>query len=204
MLLCGFAIYNKLAPIFMLIMTLRTIFLGLVFACFSQPLLASDSLCHRGETTYFSCAVKSGKLVSLCGNAYVKEESGNWIEPDKPWLQYRFGLPDKIDLMYPPIRKGSVEKFQGDYGTALQGAVIWKSVSFVSAGIGYKMEYLVPEGREPFEGVRIGDPKKMDIQIPASRKSHYPKADIPCVGKSSHDHFKFDELTRFLTFGRYQ
>lgn len=172
--------------------------LGLVLAGIAQPLNAADSLCTKGETTYFSCRVKGGKLVSLCGDAYVKEQTPYWEESDNPWLQYRFGLPERVELVYPLSRKESLNKFEGDYGMALQGEVRWMSVAFVSSGIGYKVEYLVPEGREPFEGVRVGDPKKMDIKMTVPRKNQYPEADIPCAEKSSHSHSKLDELTRFL------
>ena len=79
---------------------------------------------------------------------------------------------------------------------ALQGAVIWRSIAFVSGGTGYKIEYLVPEGGESFEGVRVGNPKKMDIKFSGPRKDSYPQVSIPCVGKV-HDE-KFDGLVEFF------
>jgi hypothetical protein len=179
--------------------TFRAVASGVFLLCLSQTLMAADSLCLLWEKNYFSCTFKNGKLVSLCGNAYVREQNANdWIEQENPWLQYRYGFPDKVELIYPPQHKDSLDKFQGEYGAAQQGTVTWKSVSFVNAGVGYKIEYLVPHETAPFEGVRIGKPTKMDIKIPTHRKAKYPKADVPCVGESHHERIRFDELVRFL------
>jgi hypothetical protein len=45
-------------------------------------------LCQPGETVYFSCRVRAGKQVALCGQLPAA-------------LQYRFGRPGRVELAYP-------------------------------------------------------------------------------------------------------
>ena len=179
----------------MIQITSRMIAISALLMGVSQLSLSAESLCGRNETTFFSCTTKGGRIVSLCGDGFILEHS-DFEANDDSWLQYRFGLPGAIELSYPSRRKNSLDKFQGDWGSALQGSVSWRSIAFVSSGIGYKVEYLVPESQKSFEGVRIGDPKKLDIQFAGTRKASYPQATIPCVGKA-HDE-KFDGLVRLM------
>lgn len=53
---------------------------------------AGKSLCEANETAVFQCTVKN-KLVSLCASRDFSANKGT--------LQYRFGLPDKVELAYP-------------------------------------------------------------------------------------------------------
>ena len=67
--------------------------------------LQPDSLCALEERTIFSCPVEnSAKIVSVCASKDLASDRG--------YLQYRFGLPGKIELEYPEDRKGTQEKFQ--------------------------------------------------------------------------------------------
>jgi len=53
----------------------------------------------------FSCAVKRpAKIVSVCASKDITAEKG--------YLQYRFGLPGKIELEYPKDRTGTQQKFK--------------------------------------------------------------------------------------------
>jgi len=66
--------------------------------------LQSESLCAKGEHILFSCAVKrSAKFVSLCAAPDLTKDRG--------YVQYRFGLPGKIELEFPSDRQGSQQKF---------------------------------------------------------------------------------------------
>lgn len=59
--------------------------------------LAEETLCKSGETVYFSCKVgRAGQIASLCGSALD--------DADRFWLQYRFGRPEKLELVYPRTR----------------------------------------------------------------------------------------------------
>lgn len=69
---------------------------------------SSETLCHPKETVYFSCSVTSKRIVSLCGNS---------LEPKEQfWLQYRFGRPGKLELVYPKDKVLFADSnFQVDY-----------------------------------------------------------------------------------------
>lgn len=67
--------------------------------------LQPNTLCARDERIIFSCQVrKPAKLVSLCASKNLTSEQG--------YLQYRFGLPGKIELEFPKERTGTQQKFQ--------------------------------------------------------------------------------------------
>ncbi len=66
----------------------------------------AEGLCTPEEHTYFSCPIKSGKTLSVCGQKTADSLS---------WLQYRFGTKQKIELSYPTdaknIKPGEVFSF---------------------------------------------------------------------------------------------
>jgi hypothetical protein len=73
--------------------------------------LRNRSLCSAGEQIIFSCSVKRGagragdtKIASLCASARLTKEAG--------YLQYRFGLPNKIELEYPAMRTATQQAFK--------------------------------------------------------------------------------------------
>ena len=77
---------------------------------------AISSLCSADEHQYFSCRIhKSTKIVSLCGNVDLSESGGSKLfdEQDTAYLQYRFGSPEKIEMIYPKTQKDSFAKFGG-------------------------------------------------------------------------------------------
>ncbi len=66
--------------------------------------LQPNTLCVKDERVIFSCPVKRpAKIVSVCAS---KDLTG-----DRGYLQYRFGLPGKIELEFPKDRTGTQEKF---------------------------------------------------------------------------------------------
>ena len=72
----------------------------------SQPgALQPNSLCAKDERIIFSCPVKRpAKIVSVCASKDLTSDHG--------YLQYRFGLPGKIELEFPKDRTGTQAKFQ--------------------------------------------------------------------------------------------
>ena len=71
----------------------------------AEPKPQTNTLCARDERVIFSCPVKKpAKIVSICA---AKDLTSN-----RGYLQYRFGLPEKIELEFPKDRKGTQEKFQ--------------------------------------------------------------------------------------------
>ena len=76
----------------------------------SQP-VRSRSLCSTGEQIIFNCLVKGGtartgetKIASLCASLRLTKEAG--------YLQYRFGVPNKIELEYPATHTTTQEAFK--------------------------------------------------------------------------------------------
>jgi hypothetical protein len=62
-----------------------------------------ETLCHAGESIYFSCKTRKGKIISLCG---TKTENGD------TYLYYRFGKRDNIEMEYPDAwNKEYITKF---------------------------------------------------------------------------------------------
>jgi len=67
--------------------------------------LQPNSLCEQNERIIFSCPLKSpAKTVSVCGSKELTSEQG--------YLQYRFGVPGKIELEFPKDRKETQKQFQ--------------------------------------------------------------------------------------------
>jgi hypothetical protein len=70
----------------------------------STPALEPNTLCTKDEQVIFSCPVRrAAKIVSVCASKDLTSERG--------YLQYRFGLPGKIELEYPKDRVGTQAKF---------------------------------------------------------------------------------------------
>ena len=97
----------------------------------SPPKVAPPStLCARDERVIFSCPVrKPAKIVSLCASKDLTSDRG--------YLQYRFGLPGKIELEYPKDRKGTQEKFQ--YTHYFRAQFDTTSIAFTIDGYEYSV-----------------------------------------------------------------
>jgi hypothetical protein len=65
---------------------------GLLGCLPAMAFAAGKSLCNANETAVFQCRMKD-KLVSRCASRDFSGSNGT--------LQYRFGLPDKVELNYP-------------------------------------------------------------------------------------------------------
>ena len=88
----------------------------------------TTSLCGKGEKTIFTCPVKpSTKIVSLCSSAKLTKTEG--------YLQYRFGLPGKVELEYPKDRTGSHDAFA--YSHYFRAKVDLTEISFSLDGYSY-------------------------------------------------------------------
>ena len=58
------------------------------------------------------------------------------------------------------------------------------AVSFVSGGIGYRVESTMPQSQKLFQGVSIGDPRKFDLPAPAQARAAYPDVVVSCASKA--------------------
>lgn len=67
--------------------------------------LQGGSLCESTEKIVFSCtAGKTSKIVSLC--------SSKELTKDRGYMQYRFGLPGRIELEFPKQREHTQSAFK--------------------------------------------------------------------------------------------
>src|ERR1041384_1882191 len=67
--------------------------------------LQPGTLCARNERIIFSCPIKRpAKIVSLCASKDLTSDRG--------YVQYRFGVPEKIELEFPQSKTGTQQKFQ--------------------------------------------------------------------------------------------
>lgn len=89
-----------------------------------------NSLCTRDERIIFSCRVRRpAKIASLCASKDLARERG--------YLQYRFGLPGKIELEYPKDRTGTQEKFH--YTHYFRAQFDLTEISFAIDGYEYEI-----------------------------------------------------------------
>jgi hypothetical protein len=83
--------------------------------------LQKGSLCVEGEKVVFSCVIqKSAKVVSLCASPDLARDRG--------YLQYRFGLPGKLELEYPHNKESSTQAFK--YNHYFRAQVDLTEISF--------------------------------------------------------------------------
>lgn len=104
------------------------VLLCLAVATTSPAQLQTGSLCERDEKVVFSCTVaKSARIVSLCSSKQLTKEQS--------YLQYRFGLPSKIELEYPKERSRPSEAFK--YSHYFRAQVDTTEISFSLNGYEY-------------------------------------------------------------------
>jgi len=92
--------------------------------------LVPTSLCTKNEKVVFSCPLKQlTKIVSLCSSRKLTKDSG--------YLQYRFGLPGKIELEFPANQADSLKVFK--YSHYFRAKVDYTEVSFSRNGYTYSV-----------------------------------------------------------------
>lgn len=101
------------------------LFVVLVLTAVPPPV----SLCTSNEKVVFSCTLKSSRIVSLCSSPELTK--------DKGYLQYRFGLPGKIELEFPKEREKSQQVFK--YTHYFRAQVDLTEISFTSDGYQYSI-----------------------------------------------------------------
>lgn len=97
----------------------------------AQPAkLQPNTLCARDERVIFSCPLRRpAKIVSVCAAKNLTRETG--------YLQYRFGLPGKVELEFPRERHGSQEKFE--YTHYFRAQFDLTEINFTSDGVNYSV-----------------------------------------------------------------
>ena len=132
--------------------------------------LQPNSLCAKDERIIFSCPVKRpAKIVSICA---TKDLTG-----DRGYLQYRFGLPGKIELEYPKDRTGTQQKFK--YTHYFRAQVDLTEIGFTIDGYEYSVFNDYNGEEKPAissQGVSVtapGKPKEVSFVCRTKPKTDY-------------------------------
>ena len=131
----------------------------------------AGSLCENTEKIVFSCTVagKSAKTVSLC--------SSKELTKDKGYLQYRFGLPGRIELEFPNSRDQSRSAFK--YSHYFRAQFDQTEISFTSDGYEYSIFDDYNGEQKPArhdQGIRITPPnngKEVTLNCRGQAKAQY-------------------------------
>ena len=132
--------------------------------------LQPNTLCDRNERVIFSCPIKRpAKIVSVCASKDLTSERG--------YLQYRFGLPGKIELEFPKDRTGTQTKFQ--YSHYFRAQFDLTEISFNVNGYEYEVtdDYNGEEKpAQTIQGVSVtapGKPKEVNFVCRTKPKADY-------------------------------
>lgn len=89
----------------------------LLSACLSASLVASaQTHCTKKEVEYFTCKISgSEKIISVCGSAFRADTYATAAIVDDAWLQYRFGKPGQLELVYPAKRHPLLNHFFAEF-----------------------------------------------------------------------------------------
>lgn len=139
--------------------------------------LQPNTLCAKDERVIFACALRRpAKIVSVCASKDLTRETG--------YLQYRFGLPAKIELEYPKDRTGTQEKFE--YTHYMRAMVDLNEINFSIDGVDYSVvdDYNGEEKpAQSIEGLTINWPntsrKEVRYNCRTTPKTDY--TDLPAV-----------------------
>jgi hypothetical protein len=142
------------------------------FSPFAQSpgALQANSLCAKDERIIFSCPIKRpAKIVSVCASKDLTSDRG--------YIQYRFGLPAKVELEFPKERSGSQQKFQ--YTHYFRAQVDETEISFTVNGYEYQVtdDYNGEEKTaQTIQGVMVtapGKPKEVSLACRVKPKADY-------------------------------
>ena len=132
--------------------------------------LQAGSLCENTEKVVFSCAIaKPAKIVSLC--------SSKELTRDRGYLQYRFGLPGKIELEFPKEREQTQSAFK--YSHYFRAQFDQTEISFTQDGYEYAIFDDYNGEQKPAQhdqGVRITPPnngKEVTLSCRGKARAQY-------------------------------
>jgi hypothetical protein len=130
--------------------------LGAASALGSGPSTLTSPLCQTGEQTVFSCTTKNRKQLAICAKP-----------PHE--VQYRFGLRDKVEFVYPPSAR--------DGPRLMRYAYYWRpltnryTLSFDNDGYVYSIFDFQEENQVRSAGVSV------------SKGPDAPEVSLPCRGQ---------------------
>ena len=136
----------------------------------SEATKTPTTLCSKNERVIFSCPIKRpAKIVSVCASKDLTAERG--------YLQYRFGLPGKIELEFPKERTGTQQEFK--YTHYFRAQVDLTEINFTINGYEYQVfdDYNGEEKpAQSSQGVSVtapGKPKEVSFVCRAKPTADY-------------------------------
>lgn len=146
-----------------------SVMLGVVAATTASrpdsPQLQAGSLCEKDEKIVFSCPIrKPAKIVSLCSSKELTKESG--------YLQYRFGLPGKIELEFPKQREQTQSAFK--YSHYFRAQFDLTEISFSQDGHQYAIFDDYNGEQKPArhdQGIKITPPNGKEVTLTCRGKA---------------------------------
>jgi hypothetical protein len=117
-----------------------------------QNSLQPNTLCTKDERVIFACALRRpAKILSVCASRDLSRDAG--------YLQYRFGLPARVELEFPKDRNGTQERFE--YTHYFRALVDLNEITFSVDGVEYSVidDYNAEEKpAQSIEGLTINWP----------------------------------------------
>jgi len=139
--------------------------------------LQPNTLCAKNERVIFACLLRRpAKIVSVCASKDLTRDTG--------YLQYRFGLPAKIELEYPKDRTGTQQKFE--YTHYMRALVDLNEINFSVEGVNYSIvdDYNAEEKpAQSIEGITINWPgtSKKEVRYTCRTKPKTDYTDLQAV-----------------------
>ena len=143
--------------------------------------LQANTLCAKNERVIFACVLRRpAKIVSVCASKDLTRDTG--------YLQYRFGLPAKIELEYPKDRTSTQQKFE--YTHYFRAQVDLNEINFSVVGVDYSVvDDYNGEEKPPqsLEGLTINWPgtSKKEVRYTCRRKPKTDYTDLQAVLSNS-------------------
>lgn len=143
----------------------------------STRALQPNTLCAKDERVIFACGLRRpAKIVSVCGSKDLTRDTG--------YLQYRFGLPGKVELEFPKDRTGTQQKFE--YTHYMRALVDLNEINFSVDGVDYSVvdDYNAEEKpAQSIEGMTINWPgtSKKEVRYTCRTKPKTDYTDLQAV-----------------------
>jgi hypothetical protein len=155
----------------------------LLSACLGMPLVASaQTHCSKNEVEYFTCKIGgSQKVISVCGSAFRDSTYATAEIVDDAWLQYRFGKPGNLELVYPEKHPPLLGHFSAEFILANDSRLY--ALKFKRGSYNYEILY-----SPGFRGVTV-EGRGTNLRFPCDGEPRIP------LGKNLND---FYELVTIL------
>jgi hypothetical protein len=136
-----------------------------------------NTLCAKTERAIFACWLRQpAKIVSVCASRQLTSRAG--------YLQYRFGLPGKIELEFPRDHEGSQQRFE--YSHYFRAQFDLTELNFSIDGVTYSVfDDYTGEEKPPVseQGVAINWPgtNKKEVRLLCRSKPRADYSDLQSV-----------------------